>query len=98
MSTSGRPSRMPCETARPWQSLCARRHSPRHDAGTRNQTRIRDVRFLVDKPNEGVIMISMMNEAQIKTAARKVARRAQLLRNKGHHAEADRMVREAMEN
>lgn len=43
-------------------------------------------------------MNKTMTEAQIKTAARNIARKAQKLRNKGDHAAADRMVEEAMRN
>lgn len=37
-----------------------------------------------------------MTETQIRKAAQKIARKAQALRNKGRHAEADKMVNEAM--
>jgi hypothetical protein len=39
-----------------------------------------------------------MNEAQIKTAARRIAKQANRLRAKGLHAEADAMVDQAMRN
>lgn len=40
----------------------------------------------------------LMNETQIKNAARKIARKANALRAKGDHAAADKMVDEAMRN
>ena len=43
-------------------------------------------------------MSKTMTETQIRNAARKIARRAQALRNRGDHAAADRMVDEAMRN
>jgi type III secretion system FlhB-like substrate exporter len=39
-----------------------------------------------------------MTEAQIKTAARKIARKANRLRAKGDHAAADKLVNEARDN
>jgi hypothetical protein len=39
-----------------------------------------------------------MTETQVRNAARKIARKAQALRNKGRHAEADKMVNEATAN
>ena len=40
----------------------------------------------------------MMNETQIKVAARNIARKATKLRKQGRHDEADQMVREAAAN
>lgn len=39
-----------------------------------------------------------MTETQIRNAARKIARKAQALRNRGDHAAADKMVDQAMRN
>ena len=45
-----------------------------------------------------VAILMLMNETQLKVAARKIARQATRLRKQGRHDEADAMVKQAAAN